>query len=139
MTKYLIFVFSFLIIVSCATPLKDTCFQYPNQKPLCKNDIKGLPDDFPDNLFLKWITQKPVDQRTIGPFPVITWGEIDNGNVLVEAILLFKVVGNKKRAFAMIEAKYGKAEVVWVSKEATELDKILLDLFIHDLNQEATT
>ena len=135
--RYPILAFSFLFILGCATPLNDTCVYTDYGKVLCQKDVKGLPADFPPELFKKWMFQKPSAAGSIEGFPVLVWRNQDGA---IEAILVFEIIAKDNiLAFAMIEGVRGGGKMVWISKGAKDINVILLDLWLQQQNQESQT
>jgi len=141
----LVIVFVFLMVMGCATFAKpDICVtvKFKNsEEQICKNDAKGLPPDFPDDLFLKWFSLVPGEYFGIdfdddnGPEEILFLWLDDYGKTI--AILFQKVNKNKPNlAWAFVEVNNDFMEIKWVGKGATPLQIKFLNDVVHKHNQE---
>jgi len=144
----LVIVFVFLMVMGCATFAKpDICVtvKFKNsEEQICKNDAKGLPSDFPDDLFLKWFSKTPtildpISQDKKGTIKDRAWSWIDNQGNILATIYMAILSDNHIVAWAFVEVNNEFMEIKWVGREATPLQIKFLNEMVENFNQKYRT
>lgn len=108
-----------------------------------KNNANFLPDDFPDELFIKWFCKKAfvavIDRDGDGTQDIMCFWYHDVYDQLI-AIWFFEIIKKQDlMTFAFVEVINDRAVIVWVARYATDDMVEWLDRMIHALNYKIET
>jgi hypothetical protein len=131
-------VFAVLLVsffVGCAS-VQDPCIDLDGRETY-KSELKILPVDFPDELFIKWIPLRPEvyladfdgDRKRESVY--VVWRGKDG---YLKAVMYVSAKNNKPRAWAFVEINRGIAEIVWVGKDAQDHELQYLQWDVHKYN-----